>query len=682
MKNDKEKLTLNENELTDFDFEFVRKDKGEKIHDEKFKTKPTTFAKDALRRFAKNKASVVGAAIIGVLLLGSFLSFLSPYDISEKHAEYARMLPKIRDADNGWWDGTERMTNKIFNEETGVPMTIDADTNEPVDVEARIVVPGSVSLGAIEYYDGDPNLYAKGGYYRITSDTLGGKAIKTQNFETKATTLDDSDKGLSFHVSQADKVSFKVTFGGTDGVTGCKLAPANIYLKGYQTYRPGQNARATENVSILLNDSPIISEDGEDLTVEINDIAERMASVGRDSVYYAKFVFEFPSFEDNYSYILIKEIEASCDEGASDHLKKRLADISFDNANWVAANTSPEKNENHYWRSTGFRKVYRAYAHRCSYLKDQYEEVFGEQAYKIGQREFNTFIKKGWCVFGDWDDPSTFILTEEGRKHCPVTSVVSIHSKPEPGSTISYYDYNCTVIMYRYYGFSSMPKFIFGTDANGHDMLTKSLSCLKNSLLLAIITSAICLAIGLVWGSVSGYFGGNVDLIMERITDILSGVPWIVVMTLVMILLGRTYITFGIAICLTGWIGTASRTRTQFYRFKGREYVLASRTLGASDARLIFRHILPNGLGTIVTGSVLMIPSTIFSEATLSYLGLGLESGDSFGVLLSENQINLQSRPALIIVPSIIISLLMISFNLFGNGLRDALNPTLKGGEQ
>ena len=89
---------------------------------------------------------------------------------------------------------------------------------------------------------------------------------------------------------------------------------------------------------------------------------------------------------------------------------------------------------------------------------------------------------------------------------------------------------------------------------------------------------------------------------------------------------------------MTGWIGTATRTRMQFYRFKGREYVLASRTLGASDVRLIFRHILPNGLGTIVTGSVLMIPGCIFSEATISYLGLGLQGVDSFGVLLSDNQ--------------------------------------------
>ena len=168
---------------------------------------------------------------------------------------------------------------------------------------------------------------------------------------------------------------------------------------------------------------------------------------------------------------------------------------------------------------------------------------------------------------------------------------------------------------------------------------------------------------------------------MERFCEILGGVPFIVVMTLTILLLGNNIVTFALALCLTGWLGVAGRTRTQFYRYKGREYILASRTLGSSDRRLIFRHILPNALGTIVTGSVLMIPSVIFSEASLAYLNLGLQGVESFGVLLSSNQKYLQTEPALIVFPAIIISLLMISFNLFGNGLRDALNPSLKGSE-
>jgi oligopeptide transport system permease protein len=168
---------------------------------------------------------------------------------------------------------------------------------------------------------------------------------------------------------------------------------------------------------------------------------------------------------------------------------------------------------------------------------------------------------------------------------------------------------------------------------------------------------------------------------MERFCEILGGVPWIVVMTLCILHLGNNFLTFFLALCLTGWMGTAGRTRTQFYRFKGREYVLASRTLGASDMRLIFRHILPNALGTIVTGAVLMIPSVIFSESTLAYLNLGLQGVQSFGVMLSENQKYISTDPHLIVFPATILALIMISFNLFGNGLRDALNPSLKGSE-
>ena len=224
-----------------------------------------------------------------------------------------------------------------------------------------------------------------------------------------------------------------------------------------------------------------------------------------------------------------------------------------------------------------------------------------------------------------------------------------------------------------------MPRFLLGTDKSGRDMFIYVFEGLRTSLLLGIVTSAICFLFGLLWGSISGYFGGTVDLAMERFTDILSGVPWIVVMTLTIIHLGSTFFTFALALCLTGWIGTSHLTRTQFYRFRGREYVLASRTLGASHARLIAKHILPNAIGTIITSAVLMVPSIIFSEATISYLGLGFKNLASLGVILSDNQVELTNHPYLLIFPATIIALLMISFNLFGNGLRDAVNPSLKG---
>jgi oligopeptide transport system permease protein len=139
------------------------------------------------------------------------------------------------------------------------------------------------------------------------------------------------------------------------------------------------------------------------------------------------------------------------------------------------------------------------------------------------------------------------------------------------------------------------------------------------------------------------------------------------------------------AYVMTGWVGMAARVRMQFYRFKGQEYILAARTLGAKDRRLIFKHIFPNAIGTIITGSVLSIPGVIFSESTLSYLGIiSLETSSmtSIGTMLANGQGYLSTFPHIILFPSLFISILMISFNLFGNGLRDAFNPSLRGADE
>jgi oligopeptide transport system permease protein len=132
-------------------------------------------------------------------------------------------------------------------------------------------------------------------------------------------------------------------------------------------------------------------------------------------------------------------------------------------------------------------------------------------------------------------------------------------------------------------------------------------------------------------------------------------------------------------------MGMAGRTRMQFYRFKNQEYVLVARTLGAHDRRIMFKHIFPNAIGTLITSCVLVIPSVIFSETSLSYLGIiNLETGSltSVGTLLSQGQTQLYTYPHMIVFPSVFISLLMLSFNLFGNGLRDAFNPSLRGTEE
>lgn len=253
-----------------------------------------------------------------------------------------------------------------------------------------------------------------------------------------------------------------------------------------------------------------------------------------------------------------------------------------------------------------------------------------------------------------------------------------------------YYTVRVDYLDYFEYKFGYMPKFYFGTNNMGQDLYLRTANGAGFSLLLGLGVTIINFLIGLVWGAIAGYYGGKVDLAMERVTDILSAIPSIVIMTLVSLNLKNNpslgniapVVALLIGFVATGWIGTSSTTRMQFYRYKGQEYVLASRTLGAKDRRLIFRHILPNAAGTLVTSTVLMIPSVIFSESTLTYLGiinLSLTSTTSLGTLLSEGQGVITSEPYLIVFPALVISLLMISFNLFGNGLRDAFNTTLRG---
>ena len=232
------------------------------------------------------------------------------------------------------------------------------------------------------------------------------------------------------------------------------------------------------------------------------------------------------------------------------------------------------------------------------------------------------------------------------------------------------------------------PHFLFGTNQHGQDIFVCLATGARLSFILALSVSFINFIIGISYGAIEGYYGGAVDLIMERISDILASVPTTVVHVLFQLQLAQKVgpiVSLLFAFILTGWIGIASRVRTQFYRFKNSEYVLAARTLGASDKRLIFRHILPNSLGTIITGTILIIPSVIFSESMLSYLGIvNLESSSmtSVGTMLSNGQAYLSTFPHIILFPAVFISLLEISFNLFGNGLRDAFNPSLRGADE
>lgn len=259
------------------------------------------------------------------------------------------------------------------------------------------------------------------------------------------------------------------------------------------------------------------------------------------------------------------------------------------------------------------------------------------------------------------------------------------------GGTLETAMYRVRVLYYNYYRYmhnGMEPEFIFGTDSVGYDLAYRMAIGIRLSLIISVCIFVINFILGAMYGAVEGYYGGTTDLVMEFISYVLSGIPFMVTASLFQIHLAAKagpIPSLLFAFVLTGWIGTASLVRTQFYRFKNQEYVMAARTLGAKDRRIIWKHIFPNTLGTIITSSVLAIPGVIFSESMLSYLGivnLGSSTMTSLGTLLSEASTVWTSRPHLMVFPAGVISLLMICFNLFGNGLRDAFNPSLRGSEE
>ncbi len=231
------------------------------------------------------------------------------------------------------------------------------------------------------------------------------------------------------------------------------------------------------------------------------------------------------------------------------------------------------------------------------------------------------------------------------------------------------------------------PLFLFGTTQTGKDIFACLAYGARFSFIFATLVALVNFIVGVIWGSISGYSGGKIDLFMERFAEILGSVPTMIVITLLKYHMGTSSqaLVLFIAFFATGWIGMAGRTRMQFYRFKNQEYVLAARTLGARDTRIMFKHIFPNGLGTIVTSVALVIPSMIYSETSLSYLGIiNLEAGNttSVGTLIAAGQQSIMANAGYVaLFPCVFLVLLMLSFNLFGNGLRDAFNPSLRGTE-
>lgn len=222
-------------------------------------------------------------------------------------------------------------------------------------------------------------------------------------------------------------------------------------------------------------------------------------------------------------------------------------------------------------------------------------------------------------------------------------------------------------------------KHLFGTDNLGRDLFDRLWIGGRVSLIIAFVGTLVECLVGIVYGGISGYFGGKVDNIMMRIVEILNSIPYLIVVILIAVRLGNGILPLLIALVITGWTGIARMVRGQVMQLKESEYVMAAKTLGASPLRIIFKHMLPNTLGVIIVYITFDIPSYIFAEAFLSFIGLGIQPPQtSWGAMASAGQQVMLFYPSQLIFPSLAIAITMLSFNLFGDGLRDALDPKLR----
>ena len=220
---------------------------------------------------------------------------------------------------------------------------------------------------------------------------------------------------------------------------------------------------------------------------------------------------------------------------------------------------------------------------------------------------------------------------------------------------------------------------IFGLDDLGRDIFARIWVGGRVSLTIGIVGALISLVVGTLYGGISGFCGGIVDDIMMRILEILVGIPYMVVVIIVSVYLGKGMTSLMIALCLTSWTGLARLVRGEIIELKESEYVMAARALGTSPFKIITRHLIPNTLSVIIINTTYAIPSFIFSEAFLSFLGMGIQPPDtSWGAMASLGQQQMTYYPHELIFPALAISVTMLAFNLLGDGLRDAFDPKLR----
>ncbi len=297
----------------------------------------------------------------------------------------------------------------------------------------------------------------------------------------------------------------------------------------------------------------------------------------------------------------------------------------------------------------------------------------------------------GSCYFYITQSLKVVVVNKDGTLGRQLTRL-----REEADQKMIYFDYNGEEIVI-FYGMQPyvianpvtreiMPRakvwnrtYVLGTDNLGRDILTRLMYGTRVSMLVALIAVLVNMAIGIVYGGISGYVGGTVDNVMMRIVDVISTIPLTLYVILLMVLLGSGLHSIIIAIGTVYWVDMARVVRGQVLTLKQQEFVVASRTIGSSTKTILMQHLIPNAMGPILVTVTMLIPSAIFMEAFLGYLGIGLQPPlASLGTMCNDATENLRSCPHQLFIPALVICMIMFAFNFVGDGLRDALDPKLK----
>jgi len=218
--------------------------------------------------------------------------------------------------------------------------------------------------------------------------------------------------------------------------------------------------------------------------------------------------------------------------------------------------------------------------------------------------------------------------------------------------------------------------YILGTDVLGRDLFSRILYGSRISLMVGFLATFVAITLGLAYGAISGYFGGKIDSMMMRLVDILDGLPFVIFIILILVIFGRDIYFLFISIGAFGWLSMARIVRIQVLGLRKKEFIISAQIMGASSARVLFKHIIPNVLGTVIVYSTLLVPQFMLLEAFLSFLGLGVQPPESsWGILIREGANTMEEYWWLLIFPALLFSLTLFALNFLGDGLRDILDP-------